>query len=139
MRPLVPNDELAGWYSAADIVLAEHYGDMLELGFISNRVYDALACGTFVLRDDVAGLEAEFDGGAVGCATETEAIASIEQYLADPAARADRAARGRAAVLARHTFDHRVDVLVELAIGLRTAAEPADLDPGGTTVATSDD
>ena len=135
----IPNEELAGWYSAADIVLADHYGDMRELGFISNRVYDALACGTFVLSDDVAGLEAEFDGGAVGCATETEAIASIEQYLADPGARADRAARGRAAVLARHTFGHRVDVLVELATGLRAAAEPADLDPDGTTVATSND
>jgi spore maturation protein CgeB len=92
-----------------------------------------------VLSDDVAGLEAEFDGGAVGCATETEAIASIERYLADPGARADRAARGRAAVLARHTFGHRVDVLVELATGLRAAAEPADLDPDGTTVTTPDD
>jgi spore maturation protein CgeB len=127
--PWLPNEELAGWYSAASIVLADHYGDMREFGFISNRVYDALACGAFVLSDDVAGLESEFDGGAVACATEAEAIAAIELYLADPIARAEHAARGRAAVLDRHTFAHRAEALVELVASLRARAEPDALDP----------
>jgi spore maturation protein CgeB len=36
----------------------------------------------------------------------------VERYLADPEARAETAARGRACVLARHSFAHRVDELL---------------------------
>ena len=40
--------------------------------------------------------------------------ALVDRYLADAPARAERAARGRAAVLARHTFGHRVATIVEI-------------------------
>ncbi|HEV7810795.1 MAG TPA: glycosyltransferase [Candidatus Limnocylindrales bacterium] len=108
----VPNDELAAWYSSAAIVLTDHYDDMRELGFISNRVYDALACRTLVVSDDVAGLDEEFDGAVVVCRTPEEVGAALDRYLADSAGRTDRAERGRAAVVARHTFGHRVETLI---------------------------
>ena len=38
----------------------------------------------------------------------------VEHYLVDPAARAERAERGRRAVLDRHTFSHRVDEILRL-------------------------
>ena len=41
----VPSTELARYYGAADIVLNDHWDDMLAEGFISNRIYDALASG----------------------------------------------------------------------------------------------
>jgi spore maturation protein CgeB len=124
----VPNEELAAWYGGAAIVLADHYDDMRELGFISNRIYDALASGAFVLSDAVPGLDEEFDGGAVGCASEGEAIEAIERYLDHPAERRARAERGRAAVVERHTFRHRVDALLELVEPI-LAARSATLEP----------
>ena len=58
----VANTELARYYSAADIVLNDHWNDMRFEGFISNRLYDALACGAFVISDEIDGIAAEFDG-----------------------------------------------------------------------------
>jgi spore maturation protein CgeB len=126
----VPNQELAAWYSAASIVLADHYDDMRELGFISNRLYDALACGAFVICDDVPGLASEFDGGAVGCRTPRDVAAALDRYLADPAARRARAEAGRAAVLERHTFGHRAAELVAM-IEPILADRPRDLESAG--------
>ena len=122
----IPNEAVAAFYSAAEIVLADHYDDMRDLGFISNRLYDALACAAFVLSDDVAGLEDEFDGGAVGCATRDEAIEMIERFLDDAPARRERAERGRRAVLERHTFGHRADEIIAIVAGLHDARSRSD-------------
>jgi spore maturation protein CgeB len=56
----IPNDELRKVYSSARIVLADHWEDMRTEGFISNRIYDAVACGAFVISDDVPGLAERF-------------------------------------------------------------------------------
>jgi spore maturation protein CgeB len=45
----IPNADLARYYSSAAIVLNDHWEDMRAEGFISNRIYDALACGAFVI------------------------------------------------------------------------------------------
>lgn len=57
----VPNEELRKVYSSAKAVLCDHWDDMREHGFVSNRIYDALACGATVISDAVPGLE-RFDG-----------------------------------------------------------------------------
>jgi spore maturation protein CgeB len=110
----VPNDEVRKYYSSAEIVLNDHWGDMRELGIISNRVYDALACGAFVVSDWVPGIDAEFDGAVATYEQPDELHALLEAALADPARRALAGERGRAAVLARHTFAHRVDQILQV-------------------------
>lgn len=107
----VPNAELARYYSAADIVLNDHWDDMLAEGFISNRLYDALACGAFIISDHIDGIEAEFDGAVVTYADRAELGPLVDRYLADPDERRRRGESGRAAVLAHHTFDERTRVL----------------------------
>ncbi len=108
----LPNAELHRVYSSAGIVLGDHWEDMRVHGYISNRVYDALACGALVLSDDVPGLAERF-GDAVAVYRSREELRDlIERFLADPAERARRGAAGRAAVLAEHTFAHRVDELL---------------------------
>jgi spore maturation protein CgeB len=109
----VANDELRRYYSSADVVLNDHWADMRAFGIISNRVYDALACGALVVSDRVPGIEEEFDGAVATYGTPEELHALLARYLADPAARAEAGARGRAAVLERHTFALRVDRIVE--------------------------
>jgi GT2 family glycosyltransferase/spore maturation protein CgeB len=108
----IPNDELARVYAAASIVLNDHWPDMAELGFLSNRLYDASAAGAFVISDRVPGIEAEFDGGIPSFADGEELRRLIDRFLADPEARREYAGRARAAVLARHTFAHRAETLL---------------------------
>ncbi len=130
----VPNDQLPAYYAAADIVLNDTWPDMAAHGFISNRLYDAAAAGAFVLSDAVDGIDAEFDGGVVTFTDGADLRAKVQAYLDDPAGRASHAAAARAAVLERHTVEHRADVIVS-AIRPLVAARPArvmDADRGAT-------
>ena len=58
----VPNAELAPLYASAGVVLNDHWPDMRRAGFVSNRVFDAVACGARVVTDDLAGIEELFPG-----------------------------------------------------------------------------
>ena len=112
---VIPNTELARYYSAADIVLNDHWDDMRFEGFISNRLYDALACGAFVISDRVFGIDAEFDGAVPTYRARPELEPLITRYLDDPDERRRLAAHGRAIVLERHTFDVRARALSDVA------------------------
>jgi GT2 family glycosyltransferase/spore maturation protein CgeB len=110
----VPNEELRHVYSSAGIVLNDHWDDMREHGYISNRVYDALACGALVLSDEVPGLTERF-GDAVACFSSPEQLHQlIDRFLADPRERRRRGELGRQLVLERHTFAHRIDELLAM-------------------------
>jgi glycosyltransferase involved in cell wall biosynthesis len=122
----VPNELLAAYYAAADIVLNDTWPDMAAHGFISNRLYDAAASGAFVISDAVEGIEDEFDGGVVTFSDGADLRAKVRAFLADPEARAAHAARARAAVLERHTVDHRAAVIVAMLEPL-LAARPATI------------
>jgi GT2 family glycosyltransferase len=124
---VVPNTQLARYYSAADIVLNDHWDDMRAEGFLSNRLYDALACGAFVISDAVDGIEVEFDDAVPTYHSREELEPLIARYLDDPEERHRLAARGRAVVLERHTFELRAQELCEVADRL-AAARPAGIE-----------
>ncbi|MFL5646992.1 MAG: glycosyltransferase [Chloroflexota bacterium] len=109
------NADLRRYYSSAKIVLNDHWDDMRTEGFISNRIYDAVACGAFVISDHVDGIEEEFGSAVVTYRDADELHDLIERYLADPIERRRLAERGRQVVVERHTFDERARVLEEVA------------------------
>lgn len=110
----VPNAELHRYYSSARIVLNDHAQEMAADGFVSNRVYDALACGAVVISDPVAGLDEQFDGAVMTYEGRTDLYATVTRLLADGQERRRRGDRGRRAVLERHTFAARVATLTTL-------------------------
>jgi glycosyltransferase involved in cell wall biosynthesis len=118
----LPNDEVRRAYSSAAIVLNDHWDDMREQGIVSNRIFDALACGAVVISDHLPELDERFGDAVLTYRTREELQASVAQLLADPAERAERAARGRELVLAEHTFRHRVDALLASIAPLKTAS-----------------
>jgi glycosyltransferase involved in cell wall biosynthesis len=106
------NDLLPIVYSSAGVVLNDHWGTMRAWGFVSNRLFDVLACGTPVISDAVDGLAELFDGAVLEYSTPTELRALVDEVLADPAAARERAARGRELVVAHHTMDRRARELI---------------------------
>ncbi|WP_116947292.1 glycosyltransferase family protein [Jiangella endophytica] len=58
------NDAAGAAYERARVVLNDHWADMREHGFVSNRVFDAVAAGGRVVSDSIEGL-AELFGPAV--------------------------------------------------------------------------
>lgn len=116
----VDNDRLGSYYAAARIVLNDHWDDMREHGFLSNRLYDALAAGALVVSDHVEGIEEQFDGAVVTYADRDELARVLQHHLADPTASRELAERGRAVVLQRHTFSQRVATILEVVQHVRT-------------------
>lgn len=84
-------------------------------GGSSNRMWKVMGCGGFFLGAHVDGIEA-FANDGEHCAWYRDpdhAVALVRRYLADPDARARIARAGLAHALARHTYAHRVALLLE--------------------------
>jgi hypothetical protein len=62
----VPNEIVRRYYRSAAWALNDHWPDMRDLGFISNRVFDVLASGGRLLTDDVQGLDEIFGPALAG-------------------------------------------------------------------------
>ena len=114
VRDHLPTRELPRWYRSADVVLNDHWDDMARWGLVSNRVFDALACGACVVSDEVPGMGALLADAVVTFRAREDVGPVVRALLDDPDERARRAERGRRAVLAAHTWQHRAVELVRL-------------------------
>jgi hypothetical protein len=119
----VDNELLPTVYCSARVVLNDHWGTMRAWGFVSNRLFDVLACGVPVISDRVEGIEDLFDEAVLQYGTPPELRDLVDEVLADPARARERAERGRKVVLARHTFDHRSRDLLDI-LARRHICEP---------------
>lgn len=108
----VDNADLPAVYASAGVVLNDHWRTMQAWGFVSNRLFDVLACGTPVISDPVAGIDELFEGAVATYEGSKHLRALVDAVLADPVAARARAAAGRTVVLAHHTFDHRAAELL---------------------------
>jgi spore maturation protein CgeB len=109
----VANDELPVVYSSVGVLLNDQWETMQTWGFVSNRVFDALACEAPVISEDLPEIAELFDGAVLTFHDGPELRALVDEVLADRTAARARAARGRALIEARHTFDHRAAQLID--------------------------
>ena len=113
----VPNHELRRHYSSARVVLNDHWEDMRAHGIVSNRIFDALACGARVVTDPVDGLP-EAPEGRLRTYSDPDDLRRIVEELT----------RGQPTpptpwpALDEHTFDARARRLVEVADAQLAAA-----------------
>jgi hypothetical protein len=56
----LPNDQVPLAYASARVVLNDHWRDMAESGFLSNRLFDAVAAGAAVVSDPARGMTGVF-------------------------------------------------------------------------------
>lgn len=103
----VENTELPAAYGRAKAVLNDHTDEMRRDGFVSNRVYDVLACGTPLVTERMAGLPDGFAEELLLYGDEAEFLARLEE-LPDRADQMTGRLRAFAAhVRAEHSFDVR--------------------------------
>lgn len=111
----VENDKLGQLYRSASVVLCDHMPLMRETGYLSNRIYDALACGTPVICDGIADLDPAFSAFVHPCKDAQEFAAAIDAITAS----ADKSWPARqklAQTLKReHSFDVRAAQIIEKA------------------------
>lgn len=123
----VDNRELVHRYSSAGVVLNDHWEDMGRLGFVNNRLFDAVASGACVVSDHVEGVDELFKGAVKTYRTveELARLCSDEGRASFPSAEARR----EIAELVRrdHSFARRAEQLLvaaEEARGTTTTAAP---------------
>lgn len=110
----VANEDLPAVYASAGVVLNDHWETMRVAGFVSNRVFDVLACGTPIISDHLPDLKDLFGDCVPTAADAAELSRLVAADLDDPRGARDRAARGRTIVLEAHTFAHRASELIAL-------------------------
>ena len=115
----IPNAELSAAYASAGVVLNDHWDDMRVGGFVSNRLFDAVASGARVVTDEIAGA-ADLFGDSVQVYRAPEDLARL---VRDHAVFGDEASRRATAerVLREHSFTVRAEALVRLALEARRA------------------
>ena len=111
------NTRLGAEYRAAGVVLNDHWSDMRDYGFISNRLFDAVASGARVISDDVVGLRDVF-GDTVQVYETPEDLVKWSS-MPDPSVvfGTDEHIRAEAARIHReHGFDARARSLLDIAL-----------------------
>lgn len=100
-------------YSVSKIVLAPHFrapGERYPVYQASPRIFEALACGAFVICDGQKDVLSLFEDGRhlVVARDAVELREKVRHYLDHPAERGRIAAQGREVVLSRHTYGERL-------------------------------
>ena len=121
----VPNEALAAAYRSAGVVLNDHHEAMRAAGFVSNRLFDAVASGARVVTDPVEGL-AELFGSAVQPYADADDLRRLATLPDPDAVFGDDAARREIAdrVRAEHSFSARALRLIDVAHEARAARTP---------------
>ena len=104
----IDNNKVASAYHNATILLNDHWDDMREYGIISNRIFDALASGSFVISDDVPGIHDVLGDSVVTYTDKADLEKKVDYYLTHKDERNKLASMGRMLVVEKHSFDARV-------------------------------
>ncbi|MFK8020919.1 MAG: glycosyltransferase [Pseudomonadales bacterium] len=122
------NSSLRQHYSSAKVLLNDHWESMLDNGFISNRLFDAAACGATVVSDHIDGLEEIFlntlysyDGSADGLKSTIELAIEEKHAKTDARLTLAKHIRDKHSFRARaqeiHTLIHSRSLAGILALG----------------------
>jgi len=103
----IDNKELRKAYSSCDILLNDHWDDMREKGFVSNRIFDAIACGTCIISDDIDGLEELFNDRVITYHNKNELKGLVDENLENKKSYDIEIIEG-------HTYSDRVEQFIEV-------------------------
>lgn len=90
------NRVLGKYYASAKIVLNDTREGMIKHGFISNRIFDASACGALVISDYMKEIE-EIYGDSVPMWKTSEELVELVKYYLDPKNEAERRRKAKKA------------------------------------------
>ncbi|TDD73000.1 glycosyltransferase [Jiangella aurantiaca] len=112
------NDAAGAAYEQARVVLNDHWADMRAHGFVSNRVFDAVAAGGRVISDPVEGLT-ELFGPAVRTYSSPEELAALCALEPEEFCPPEALKLVSEEVRTVHSFDARARVLLDAALAAR--------------------
>ncbi len=116
----VLNEELRRYYSGCKVLLNDHWDDMRRNGFISNRLFDAAACGTCIVTDPIAGVDEIFGDSVFTYETAEQLGSIVRRLLADDDLRRHHGDAARQCVQDSFDFDARAATIIARAKKIAT-------------------
>jgi hypothetical protein len=108
------HEQVAREYQNTKVVLCDHWSDMATQGFISNRIFDALACGAIVISDYVAGIESYFNNSVITYNNSSELEVILKEVFSSDSE--NPVSKEVAEDIAKnHTFLNRAQALISVA------------------------
>lgn len=108
----IPNGELRRYYASAGITLNDHWPDMRNQGFISNRLFDIVASGGRVLTDDVTGLDEVFGPEVRVFRNPVSLVSILKSSNGNFVADTDETMAASERIRQLHSFDARAQTLL---------------------------
>ena len=110
----IPNEDLKYYYSSADIVLNDTRQDMIDVGFISNRIFDVTACRGFIISDYIKEIEDIYGDAIPMYKNEAEFAHLIAYYLAHPDERRKKAEQAHKITMENFTAEQTVRKMIKI-------------------------
>ena len=115
----LPNEQLPAAYASAGVVLNDHWPDMAAQGFLSNRLFDAVASGTRVLSDTATGLDEVFGEAVLTYGSPEEIPSLVSGDLDDVFGTREVRLKNAERIAREHSFDARAEVLIDRVTTMR--------------------
>lgn len=77
----IDNDQLPDFYRKTRLTLNDHWSDMTHFGYINNRIFDCLACGTPILSDEFPELRAVCGDGLLYASDIESFKSALQEYV----------------------------------------------------------
>ncbi len=113
-KKYVDNRILRKYYSSAKIVLNDAMDTMKRYGFVSNRIFDATACGVLVISDYMPEIKEIYGDSVPMYKDEKELLKLIDYYLKHDDERQRLAKKAQQITLRNYTAEQAVDKLEKI-------------------------
>lgn len=118
MADYLPNEKLPAVYSAAEVVLNDHWPDMLEEGLLSNRLFDLAACEARVISDYMPEIPEVFGDVVLTYRSARDMPELVSTHLNETPERRHAREKFGQYVREHHTFDARAQTLSDRVVQL---------------------
>ncbi|MCH8505891.1 MAG: glycosyltransferase [Ectothiorhodospiraceae bacterium] len=109
----IPNNILRRYYTRAGILLNDHWETMSRYGFLSNRLFDAAACGATIISDSVSGLEEVFGNHIITYSSGRELATLIPEVLKSKEFSQEKKLEFSQNIRNNHSFQKRIENMLE--------------------------
>ena len=109
----IPNEILRRYYSKCGVLLNDHWDTMRQKGFISNRLFDAAACGATIVSDKISGLEKVFGNKISTYSSREDLPKVVEGCLQQKSQNVGEKLELAKYVRENHSFEKRVEEILE--------------------------
>ena len=108
----IPNARLASYYKSAAVLLNDHWENMAAAGMLSNRLFDAAACGARIISDKVDGIKEIFGDLVKQYQDEHDLGVLARELMSETASEQERRLTLAREISREHSFEVRVkDIL----------------------------